>query len=224
MRRPLLLLAVVVGLRGRVARRHRGPARRARPRPAGRRRGRPRRASRPRPAQVTPEAIDRSVEIIREPRRRVRRRRARDPDAGRRPDRGRAAGRGQPGAGRQRPDPAGAARLHQLRAQRRRTRSRQQTLYDGGHSSPSSTTPESGARPADLLRVRQGDEAADRRVPPAGPGVAAGELPERHDPARTSRCWRCRRASSSPRGDQTPPDPRRRHADDLATSSRTTPA
>ena len=64
MRRPLLLSAVVDRPAGGVARGHRAAAGGARARPPGRRGGRPRgRGHRGR--QVTPEAIDRSVEIIR---------------------------------------------------------------------------------------------------------------------------------------------------------------
>ena len=47
-------------------------------------------------AEVTPEAIAALGRDHPQPRRLVRRGRARDPDAGQRPDRGRAAGRGQP--------------------------------------------------------------------------------------------------------------------------------
>ena len=102
-----------------VARGHRAAAGGARARPPGRRRGLLQ-GEATEDAQVTPEAIDRSVEIIRNRVRLVRRGRAGDPDAGQRPDRGRAAGRGQPGTGRQRPHPAGPARVHQLRGERRR--------------------------------------------------------------------------------------------------------
>ena len=143
-------------------------------------------------AQVTEEAIDRSVEIIRDRVDALRRRRARDPDPGRRPDRRRAAGRRGPGAG-QRPHQPGAAHVHPVRGQRRQPGRDREPLRRGEARRADGAG--GGARPPSFYAFDRQSKELWRA--PSRPRDAARGVPEQPHPAE-------RRGREVPRGSSSP--------------------